>query len=123
MLLLQNNVHIQEPTVKAMMVTANRQWRTALEAILAEGVERGEFRSDLDIHLHARVLLALCNSTRDWWRPTGGASLKDVGDLYAEMAVAAVANVSRTSKRSRPSLNGPKRSLTRRHRRLRALAL
>ena len=100
MLLLQHDTHIAEPETRKMMVAATRQWRNALESILDEGIESGEFREDLDVHLYTRILLALCNGTREWWQPGKGATLRDVAEVYADIAVRGVSALRKAARSS-----------------------
>jgi AcrR family transcriptional regulator len=103
MLLLQHDTHIEEPGTRKMMVAATRQWRNALESILDEGIASGEFRKDLDVHLYTRILLALCNGTREWWQPGKGATLRDVAEVYADMAVRGVSASENVDRRQHNS--------------------
>jgi AcrR family transcriptional regulator len=66
-----------------------RQKRDTYEAIvrsiLSEGISRGEFRSDVDVSLAARLVLSAGNWVYAWYRPGGELSARVVGERYAEL--------------------------------------
>ena len=58
-----------------------------VRSTIREGVDSGEFRSDLDISLAARLVLSAGNWTYSWFRPGGGLTAREVGESFADLLV------------------------------------
>jgi TetR/AcrR family transcriptional regulator, cholesterol catabolism regulator len=55
--------------------------------IIASGKAKGEFRSDLDVRLAARLVLSAANWTYSWYRPGGDLTPTEIGNSFASMLV------------------------------------
>ena len=55
--------------------------------VIAEGKASGEFRSDLDVALAARLVLSAANWTYSWFRPGGDLTPTEIGTSYARMLI------------------------------------
>lgn len=64
-----------------------------LDGIIIRGMETGDFRSDLDVHLTRLALLGMCNWAYQWYRPDGKQKIGDIGEHFADLAEASVMNV------------------------------
>ena len=64
-------------------------WRDTIDTfyreLVAQGVEDGSFRSDLDIRATATLILSSVNWTYTWYRPGGSLSPRDVAEQFADM--------------------------------------
>lgn len=63
--------------LRRRIVDKRDRYERAARAIVAAGVERGEF-APCDPVLVTRALLGALNWTAHWWRPGGGASVSDL---------------------------------------------
>lgn len=61
------------------------QWRSTVD----EGVKRG-FMTVSDSKLTSLAMLEMCTGVSHWYRPDGPRTLRDICDLFAEMALALV---------------------------------
>lgn len=48
-----------------------REYEDLLEALVREGMARGDFAADLDPRLTVKAVVGLCNGTYAWYRPDG----------------------------------------------------
>jgi AcrR family transcriptional regulator len=61
-----------------------------VDLILQRGLDSGEFRQDLDIHLTRLAILGMCNWSYQWYRPNGSQSMADISEYFADLAVRGV---------------------------------
>ncbi len=66
-----------------------RSYQSAIEQTIQEGMASGEFECD-DAHLATLSILGMVNSVNDWFRDSGGSTIEQVADAYAELAVARI---------------------------------
>jgi AcrR family transcriptional regulator len=71
-----------------------------IDLVLTKGVEAGEFRSDLDIHLTRLAIVGMCNWSYQWYRPDGARSMSDVSNYFADLVVLGVRDTRRTRRSS-----------------------
>jgi len=61
-----------------------------VDLILKRGVESGDFRPDLDVHLTRLAILGMCNWSYQWYRPDGPQSMAEISKYFADVAMAGV---------------------------------
>jgi AcrR family transcriptional regulator len=61
-----------------------------VDLILKRGLESGEFRSDLDVHLTRLMILGMCNWAYQWYQPNGPHTIAQISEYFASLAEAAV---------------------------------
>jgi len=61
-----------------------------VDLILKRGLESGEFRPDLDVHLTRLMILGMCNWAYQWYQPNGPHTIAEIGEYFADLAEAAV---------------------------------
>ncbi len=66
-------------------------YEAMLRSIIAQGIEDGEFRADLDVAMAARLVLSAGNWVYAWYRPGGDMDATEIGEVFAEMLVRGVA--------------------------------
>jgi len=86
-------------TVRERVNNGLRAYWQLLRTIIEEGVERGDFRSDLDVGLMARSLMGMFYWIPTWYRPNGRYSFSDVGETFTQVALTGIA-ADRSSLRS-----------------------
>jgi len=75
------------------VVRERNQYESVWRRLVAEGIERGEFRADLDVAMMVRGMLGMCNWMIKWFRLDGKWSPLQVADLFAEMVVQGIQTV------------------------------
>jgi TetR/AcrR family transcriptional regulator, cholesterol catabolism regulator len=76
----------QRPEAYAELQKIRRSYQDALQQMITEGRERGEFTCD-DPHLTTLALLGMLNSINDWFLVGGRHSIDEVASAYAELTV------------------------------------
>jgi AcrR family transcriptional regulator len=61
-----------------------------VDEIIQRGIDSGEFRDDLDIHLTRLAVLGMCNWSYEWYRPSGESTMSEISDYFADFALRAV---------------------------------
>ena len=61
-----------------------------VDIIIRRGIESGEFRGDLDVHLTRLAILGMCNWSYQWYRPDGPQSMEKISEYFADLAVQGV---------------------------------
>jgi AcrR family transcriptional regulator len=64
-----------------------------LRAILGHGVERGEFRADLDVAVASMSILTMGTGVVYWWRPDGRLSAEAIARQMGEFALGLVSGL------------------------------
>ncbi|MHA1536987.1 MAG: TetR/AcrR family transcriptional regulator [Alphaproteobacteria bacterium] len=64
---------------------ASRQYESLLEGLFRAGVERGEFRADLDCRLATLALLGMCNAVASWYNQGDDISLEALAECFATL--------------------------------------
>lgn len=76
----------QRPEAYAELQKIRRSYQDAIQQMITEGCERGEFVCD-DPHLAALAILGMVNGVNDWFRTGGRQPIEEVAAAYAELAV------------------------------------
>jgi AcrR family transcriptional regulator len=63
------------------------RYEDMVRSILADGIDRGEFRADIDVPLAARLVLSAGNWIYAWYREGGELAPHQVGAEFADMLV------------------------------------
>jgi TetR/AcrR family transcriptional regulator, cholesterol catabolism regulator len=74
-------------TRRALVQEKRDAYEQIVRDIIAGGIAAGEFRSDLDVPLAARLVLSAANWTYSWYRPGGDLSPTEIGKTFATMLV------------------------------------
>jgi TetR/AcrR family transcriptional regulator, cholesterol catabolism regulator len=83
-----------------------KEYERLWQQILREGVESGEFRSDLDIPVTSYGLLGMLNWSYKWYDPQGRLRIGEVADEFIALALGGLAakSVKPLRARRRPTL-------------------
>src|SRR5215475_4742445 len=68
-----------------------KDYERCWQQILGEGVESGEFRSDLDIQVASYGLLGMLNWLYKWYDPQGRLTVQQVAEQFTSLALAGLA--------------------------------
>ena len=84
------------------------EYERRLTELIAEGVERGEFRS-IDTHLAAVAVLSLVNWAYTWFSPSGERSVESIAEEFTSLLVSGFTQ-SQNDKATTDRSDGTKRS-------------
>jgi AcrR family transcriptional regulator len=73
--------------LRELIQTKRDDYEACVRSIITKGIERGEFRVDLDVPLAARLVLSAGNWVYAWYRPGGPLTPTQVGEEFAELLV------------------------------------
>ncbi len=74
-----------DPATAVTIATLMDDYEAAWVAILHEGIQRGEFRADLDAPVTVKALVGLCNSTMSWFDENGRLPGREIARIFAEL--------------------------------------
>lgn len=66
------------------------QIRYHFQDLLKQGVESGEFRSNLNIEIVTFAILGITNWTYQWYQPDGPVSDKEVAKIFVDMVLSGI---------------------------------
>jgi TetR/AcrR family transcriptional regulator, cholesterol catabolism regulator len=75
---------------REMIGFSPKEYERYWQQILREGVENGEFRSDLDIQVVSYGLLGMLNWSYKWYDPQGRLRVRDVAEEFTSLALAGI---------------------------------
>jgi AcrR family transcriptional regulator len=81
---LQEKASLSEP-VQAEVAGIDFRYEALLEAILNEGIEKGDFRRELDLKMMAFSILGMCNWMFKWYTKGGRLSIDEIAYHMAEI--------------------------------------
>lgn len=76
--------HLAEGNAKAVK-EKREEFRKNIEKMLAEGIEKGEFRKDVKPDLVAFAVLGITNWSYQWFNPAGEVSAKSLAEVYSDL--------------------------------------
>jgi len=83
---LQEKASLAEP-VQAEVAGIDFRYEALLEAILYEGIEKGDFRRELDLKMMAFSILGMCNWMFKWYTKGGRLSTDEIAYNMAEIVL------------------------------------
>jgi TetR/AcrR family transcriptional regulator, cholesterol catabolism regulator len=87
---------------REMIGFSPKDYERCWQQILREGIEKGEFRPDLDIPVTSYGLLGMLNWAYKWYDPQGRLSIAKVAEQFTSLALAGLAAAApRTSRAER----------------------
>ncbi|TFE00673.1 TetR/AcrR family transcriptional regulator [Jeotgalibacillus salarius] len=69
----------------AEIIPKRDQFRLTIEELIKEGIEKGEFRSDLNASIATFGVLGMANWSYQWYNPEGDQSEEEVARLFTDM--------------------------------------
>jgi TetR/AcrR family transcriptional regulator, cholesterol catabolism regulator len=69
----------------SIIVPKRDQFRLNIENLLNEGIEKGEFRADLNAHIVTFGILGVANWSYQWFNPNGESTDHEVAGVFVEM--------------------------------------
>jgi len=73
-----------------------------LEAIIAEGVQTGDFRT-VNVPVTVLAILGMCNWLYEWYSPTGPLTPREIAALFSEIVLNGLAPATMRTVASRPN--------------------
>jgi AcrR family transcriptional regulator len=83
-----------------------KDYERCWQQILREGVDSGEFRSDLDIQVASYGLLGMLNWLYKWYDPQGRLSVQEVAEQFTALALAGLAAGATAALPAKPKRSG-----------------
>jgi AcrR family transcriptional regulator len=87
---IQEQMHqvAKDPSTWAKeILRKTRQFETVVRDLLEEGVQNGEFRSDISARLASNALFGMLNWTHRWFTPGGSLGAQDVSGAFFEIFI------------------------------------
>jgi len=69
----------------ALIIPKRDQFRFNIENLIIAGIEKGEFRPDLNASIIAFGILGITNWSYQWFNPNGASSAEEVAEIFVEM--------------------------------------
>lgn len=86
-----NEARVLDESYRGRVLAARDGYETTFRQVLERGVERGEFRADLDPVVTGILLLSILNSVDRWYRPDGPLDREALVDAILDFALEGIA--------------------------------
>lgn len=73
--------------LRAIIRAKRDRYEAMARGIIADGIREGVFREDVDVYMAARLALSAGNWVYTWYRPGGGLTPTEIGEVFADMLV------------------------------------
>ena len=83
-----NEWHYLSDELRATIQAKRDRYESLVRDIIADGIRRGEFRSDADVRLAAILVLSAGNWVYAWYRAGGELTPTEIGEAFADMLIA-----------------------------------
>ena len=77
----------------ALVIPKRDQFRHNLEELIKDGMDNGEFRSDLNPAIITFGILGITNWSYQWFNPQGSVSDREVAEIFVEMILKGIQQV------------------------------
>ena len=74
----------------AVVDEMGRRFERRWAEFLQEGMESGEFRTDLDVTVTVKASLSMCNMTLTWFRPDGRLTIEELADQFGDIILGGI---------------------------------
>jgi AcrR family transcriptional regulator len=68
-----------------LIVQKRDQFRLNIEGLIRDGVEKGEFRQELNVPIITMGILGITNWSYQWFNPNGRSTDREVAEIFVEM--------------------------------------
>jgi AcrR family transcriptional regulator len=75
------------PELRSQIQDKRDEYESMVRSIIDQGIERGEFRRDVNVRFAARLVLSAGNWTYAWFRPGGELGPTEIGERFAELII------------------------------------
>ena len=82
--------YLSEPK-RAEVKTKRDRYEAIVREIIQDGIDRGEFRGDVNVRFAARLVLSAGNWTYAWFRPGGELGPTEIGERFADLLIRGLA--------------------------------
>jgi TetR/AcrR family transcriptional regulator, cholesterol catabolism regulator len=79
--------HALPPEAKKQIQHERDHIDALVDAVIQRGIDTGEFRDDLDVHLTRLAVLGMCNWSYEWYHPSGTSTMSEISDYFADFAL------------------------------------
>lgn len=69
----------------ALIVPKRDEFRLNIEKLLNDGIEKGEFKANLNVHIITFAILGATNWSYQWFKPNGTSTNLEVAKIFVEM--------------------------------------
>jgi TetR/AcrR family transcriptional regulator, cholesterol catabolism regulator len=73
--------------LRAIIRAKRDRYEAMARGIISDGIREGVFRGDVDVYMAARLVLSAGNWVYTWYRPGGGLTPTEIGEVFADMLV------------------------------------
>ncbi|MFJ7679763.1 TetR/AcrR family transcriptional regulator [Peribacillus sp. NPDC097206] len=80
----QESIYLKPPYVEAIK-KKRHQYKEIVFSVIQEGIEKGEFRSELPVEITGMSILGMVNWTYKWYKRDGGKTIEEIGRIYVDL--------------------------------------
>lgn len=85
----QESIYLK-PEHEAIVKKKRQDFKEIIQSVIREGVEEGEFRSNLSVEITTMAILGMVNWTYKWYQRNGDKSIHEIADYYTDLILHAV---------------------------------
>jgi AcrR family transcriptional regulator len=80
----QESIYLKAPYIG--IIKAKRdEYRNIIFKVVEEGIQHGEFRSELPVEITGMSILGMVNWTYKWYRVDGEKSIEEIADIFTDL--------------------------------------
>jgi len=80
----QENIYLKPQYAEAIK-EKRQSYKQIIFAVIAEGIETGEFRPELPVEITGMSILGMVNWSYKWYKKDGGKTIEEIADIYVDL--------------------------------------
>lgn len=80
----QESIYLKPPYVEAIK-KKREMYKEIIFSVIQEGIEKGEFRSELPVEITGMSILGMVNWSYKWYKRDGGKTIEEIGQIYVDL--------------------------------------
>ncbi len=90
----QESVYLK-PEYSELIKKKRKEFKQILFRVLQEGVESGEFRTELPVNITTMSIIGMINWTYKWYRKDGEMSINEITDVFTDLIIHSIVHEDR----------------------------
>lgn len=85
----QESIYLKPPYVEAIK-KKRQMYKEIIFSVIQEGIDKGEFRSELPVEITGMSILGMVNWSYKWYKRDGGKTIEEIGEIYVDLILQAL---------------------------------
>jgi TetR/AcrR family transcriptional regulator, cholesterol catabolism regulator len=85
----QESIYLKPPYVEEIQ-KKRQMYKEIIFSVIKEGIDKGEFRSELPVEITGMSILGMVNWSYKWYKRDGEKTIEEIGHIYVDLILQAL---------------------------------